>query len=726
MAHDDTNRYGTAMLSRTALAVLAVASFAGAGCKDKQTDSPPSPSPPPPPPHGSGSAGSGSAGSGSAVDQPPPLDLAGMDKTVVPGDDFFRYANGTWLATTELPEDRASYGTGAIVAERTDKQNAALLDEATKAPEGSEARKVGDYYAAYLDEAGIEARGAKVLQPRLAAIAAIATTAELATTLGDSVRADVDALNNTNLHTPNALGLWIAQDLTDPTRYLPFLLQGGGEMPDRSYYVDTSDRMKEIRTAYQAHIAAMLGRVGVPAADAKAKAKAILALETRLAKGHAPRETSDDVNRGTNLWARADFAKKAPGLDWEAFFTAAGLAKQDTFVVWHPEAVVALAAAVKAVPLDAWRDYLTFHAIDDAARYLPKAFVDESFAFYATTLAGTPKQRDRWKRGVQYTSEAMGMAVGKLYVAKYFPQAAKDRAAAMVANMITAFGKRIDALEWMTPATKEKAKAKLAVLKVGVGFPDKWPDYSTLVVAADDPLGNAERADRWKLAHDLAKLGTPVDRGEWVMVPQLVDAVNLPAMNAMNFPAAILQPPFFDPNRPEVMDYGAIGAIIGHEISHSFDDSGAQFDATGKLANWWTKEDLAHFQASAKKMVAQYDAYRPFPDLAVNGKQTLSENIADAAGLAVAYDGYKLASAGKPPADWQGLTPDQQFFVSFAQMWRNKAREQALRNRILTDGHSPAEYRADTVRNLDAWYTAFAVKDGEKLALPAKDRVRIW
>jgi predicted metalloendopeptidase len=378
------------------------------------------------------------------------------------------------------------------------------------------------------------------------------------------------------------------------------------------------------------------------------------------------------------------------------------------------------------VPLATWKDYLAYHAIEHAAWFMPKAFVDEQFAFYGTTLAGTPTLRERWKRGVDASNEALGEAVGKLYVAKYFSAAARDRIRALVKNILAAFDRRIDALAWMAPATKAKAKAKLAALKVGVGYPDKWRDYSALDVQKGDALGNAKRAVRFDYERNLAKLGTPVDRDEWVMTPQLVNAVNLPAMNALNFPAAILQPPFFDPARPEAMDYGAIGAVIGHEISHSFDDQGALFDDAGKLQNWWTPADFTHFKDQGAALAKQFSAYKPFPDLAVNGQQTLSENIADVAGLAAAYDAYRISLAGKDAPAWQGLTGDQQLFLSFAQSWRTKTREPALRRQILTDGHAPGQFRADTVRNIDAWYSAFDVKPTEKLYLAPPTRVHVW
>ena len=654
------------------------------------------------------------------------LDVAGMDRAVKPGDDFFEYANGTWLKQTEIPADRSTYGGSAILIELTDRRVADLIQENAKAnaPAGSDLRKIGDYYTSFMDTAAIEAAGLKPLQPTLDSIAAIRDRKDLARALGSRLRADVDAINATNFYTENLLGLWVAQDLDDPTHYSPFLLQGGLGMPDRSYYIDTSASMVAIRAKYQEHIAAMLTLANVPGAGAKAAA--IAQLETRMAAAHASREESGDVAKGNNHWARADFGTKAPGLDWETYFAAAGLATPATFVVWQPGAVTGLSALVASEPLDTWKDYLTFHAINSQAAVLPSIVGQQAFAFYGPVVSGAQKQRDRWKRGVSATNGALGFAVGKLYTARFFPAAEKARAKAMVANLIAAFATRIDRLEWMAPATKKEAKAKLAVMRVGVGFPDTWPDYAGLDVVKGDAYGNAERAALFQLRGSLAKLDKPVNRSEWVMTPQTVNAVNLPAMNAMNFPAAILQPPYFDPARPLAMDYGAMGAIIGHEVSHSFDNQGALFDATGRLHNWWRPEDFKHFERSSKQLVAQYDAYKPFPDLAVKGQQTLGENIADVAGLTAAYDAYRLSLRGKPAPVVQGMSGDQQFFVSFTQSWRSKSREPAMRNRILTDGHAPGQYRASTVRNIDAWYKAFDVKPGDGLYLAPADRVRVW
>jgi predicted metalloendopeptidase len=648
-----------------------------------------------------------------------------VDSSVRPGDAFYQYVNGAWLAATEIPADRSSMSDIAKLAEQAAERTRGIIQEtANDRNATADAKKIADFYNAFMDEATIEKLGLEPLRPQLREIAAIRDRKALARVLGSQVRADVDVLNNTDLDTDKLLGLWVAQDMEDPTRYTVFLLQGGLGMPERDYYLSDSPAMSAIREKYTPHIAKMLTLAGI--ADPQAKAARIFDLEKRMAQAHVPRVDTFDVQKANNHWSRRDFDTRAPGLDWQEYFAAAGLGGQAQFVVWQPSAVTGLSALVASQPLDTWKDYLVLRAIEHAAPYLPKAFVDESFEFHGRTLTGTPQQRDRWKRAIAVTNIALGDAVGKLYVQRYFAPAEKARAEAMVRNLIAAFSRRIDQLAWMAPETRAKAKAKLAVLKVGVGYPDHWIDYSSLEIRPGDALGNAMRAERFKLERNLAKLGRPVDRSEWVMTPQTVNAVNLPVMNAMNFPAAILQPPFFDRKRPAVMDYGSMGAIIGHEISHSFDDQGAQFDSTGKLANWWKPEDFAHFKEASEKLAKQYDQYRPFPDLALNGQQVLSENIADLAGLAVAYDAWKLSLDGKPAPAVDGFSGDQQFFMSFAQSWRDKTREPALRRQIITDGHAPAPYRALTVRNLDAWYAAFGVKPGDKLYLSPEQRVRIW
>jgi predicted metalloendopeptidase len=654
------------------------------------------------------------------------LDLGAMDRSVAPGDDFYQYANGTWLRTFEIPADRSGYGAFNIAADRADKQLTELVEgaAAASAPAGSDLRRIGDFYRSFVDTAAIEAAGLAPLAPALARIDAIGDRTALARHLGAALRADVDVLNRGDLHTDNLFGLWVEENFDDPTRYVPILLQGGIALPDRAYYVDTSAAMAAIRDKYRAHVAAMLTLANV--ADAQAKADAVLQLETRIAQAHWIREDSWEPGKGNNHWRRDEFATRAPGLDWDAYFAAAGLDGAPEFVAWQASAITGLSALVASEPLASWKALLTYHAIERRAAELPRAFDQESFAFFGTTLSGAPMQRARAKRAVAATSRSLGFAVGRLYVEKYFPASEKARAEKMVADILKAFDTRIDGLDWMAAATKREAKAKLRTIRVSVGYPDKWPSYAGLEIAAGDAYGNAERVELFEYRQALAKLGQPVDRDEWVMEPQLVNAVNLPARNAMNFPAAILQPPFFDPTRPSPMDYGAIGAVIGHEISHSFDNLGAQFDAQGRLRNWWTPEDLAHFNAAADRLVQQYDAYRPFPDLAVNGRLTLAENIADLAGLTAAYDAYRLSFGGKPAPTVAGFTGDQQFFLSFAQAWRGKLRDAALRGRILTDGHAPGQYRALTVRNMDPWYRAFPVKPGQALHLAPRDRVQMW
>jgi predicted metalloendopeptidase len=652
-------------------------------------------------------------------------DLPAVDTSVRPGDAFFQYVNGTWLKSTEIPPDRSSVSNDTVLSELNLKRTREIIEQTAKANDAtSEARKVADYYIAFMDETAIEQRGLQPLQTLLKEIADVHDRESLAQLLGSLLRADIDVLNNTDLYTYNLLGLWVAQDLDDPSRYAAFLFQGGLGMPDRDYYLDTSESMAKTRAAYQKHLAKVLTLAKIT--DADAKAARIFELEKRIATVHGGRVDSIDVKKGNNHWSREDFDTRAPGLDWSAYFAAAGLEAQNSFVVWQPAAVAGLSALVASEPIENWKEYLTLRAIDHYAPYLSSDFVNENFEFYGKALSGTPQIRDRWKRGIAVTNAALGDAVGKLYVARHFTAAEKYRAEAMVHNLIAAFGRRIDQLDWMAPETKTKAKAKLGVLKIGVGFPDHWIDYSDLKIRSDDALGNVQRAELFEYHCKRAKLGQPVDRSEWVMTPQTINAVNLPAMNAMNFPAAILQPPFFDPDQPAVMDYGAMGAIIGHEISHSFDDQGALFDATGKLNNWWTPADFEHFKTAAARLVKQYDQYRPFPDLALNGQQVLSENIADLAGLAVAYDAWQLSLGGKPAPTVDGFTGDQQFFISFAQSWRDKTREPALRQQVITDGHAPSEYRTDTVRNLNAWYQAFDVKPIDKLYLSPDERVRIW
>jgi endothelin-converting enzyme/putative endopeptidase len=640
---------------------------------------------------------------------------------VRPGDDFFQYVNGEWLASHEIPADKSSWSTGSAVGEETNRRIVKLIEAAgaDKAAKG-EARQVADFYAAYMDEAGIESRGVAPLQPSLAKIAAIRDKAALVRALAGTLRADVDPLNATNFDTENILGLWVTLDMNDPRHALPYLLQGGLGMPDRAYYVDESERMARLRAQYLAHIAATLKLAGFD--DPDARAARVMALETKLARRHGMREDSEDVLKANNTWTLADFKAKAPGMDWPAFFKAAGLRDQKRFIVWQPGGISGAAALVASEDLATWQDYLRFHLVNHFSGELPKAFVDEHFAFNETALSGTPQLSDRWKRGLAATSGALGEPVSHLYVATYFTPDQKQHVREMVTNIVAAFRQRIDKLDWMAPATRAEAKAKLASLYVGIGYPDQWRPWAGLKVSPTDALGNAMRGEQFHYAQQVAKLHAPVDRSEWSMSSTEINAVNMPLQNALNFPAAILQPPFFDPKASDASNYGRIGGVIGHEISHSFDDQGAEFDSHGRLRNWWTPEDSAHFKTATAALVAQYSAYQPYPDLALNGQQTLSENLADLAGVGAAYDAYVASLHGKPAT----RDDDRAFFTAFATNWCSKSREARERKQIIGDGHSPSRYRASTVRNLDAWYRAFDVQPGQALYLAPKDRVRVW
>jgi predicted metalloendopeptidase len=656
------------------------------------------------------------------------IDLAGMDRTVVPGNDFYGFANGAWQARAVIPPERSSTGPALAIQERVAVRVRAIDEEASRAgaPAGSEQQQIGDFYAAFMDEAGIEARGLAPLQPSLARIAAIGDRTGLAAELGGAIRADVDPLNATDLFTGNVLGLWVEQDLNVPKRNAAYLLQGGLGLPDRSFYLDEGADFSEIRSGYRVHLAAMFRLAGVPAAEADAQAVRVVDLETRIARTHATRTETSDVSKGNNPWLRADFDSRAPGMDWGVFLSAAGLDRQPAFIVWHPSALAGLASLVGSEPLGTWKEYLVARALEQAAPFLTAAVVEEHFRFHGTALQGTTRKLERWQRGVAATDAAVGEAVGKIYVARHFPPEARKELQGMVDRIVAAFDRRIQALEWMAPATKAQARAKLAAMKVGIAYPDTWRSLDGLRIDRVDALGNAERARLFAYRQALDRIPLPPDRGEWVMLPQVVNAVNLPVRNALNFPAGYLEAPYYDRDASLAVKYATIGATIGHEVSHGFDDQGALFDASGKLANWWTPDDMRHFQAAGARLVAQYDAYRPFPDLAVNGKLTLSENIADLAGLAAAYDAWRDALGGAPAPVLDGMTGDQQFFVAYAQSFREKEREQALREGILTDGHSPSRYRALTVRNLDAWYPAFDVRPGQGLHLAPGDRVRVW
>ena len=669
--------------------------------------------------------------------------VANMDRSVKPGDDFYRYANGSWISRTEIPPDRRYIDPNGLdfddSNDLTRKRIAGLIEEATKtnAPAGSNARKIADFYRSYMDQATIEAKGLAPLRQQLDAMAAIRNKHDLARALGESLRADVDGLND-DFHTANLFGLWVAPGFNDPEHYAAYLLQGGLEMPDREYYLSASDSMRDIRSKYQTHVSAMLKLTGFT--DPYVRAQHIVELEHAIAEKHVPLADQNDIHKANNTWKQADFAANVPGLDWSEYFRGAGLSGEASFIVWQPTAFTGESALVASTALDTWKDWLVFHLIEDYADVLPKTLADEHFAFFAEALSGKMERRPRWQGGVATVSSKMdetgnvmlagrgvlGDAVGQLYAQRYFSPETKAQIEAMVANIIAAFRRRIEALSWMDPATKAEAQAKLSTLYVGIGYPETWRDYSSYEVKADDIFGNLWRGGLFDYHRFVARLGHPVDRREWCLYPQAVDACELPLQNAINFPAAHFQPPYFDPQAPAAVNYGAIGQTIGHEISHTFDTTGSAFDSTGRVRNWWEPADLERFKAAAARLAAQYDTYKLFPDLAVNGKQTLNENIADLGGISAAYDAYRAFLAGKAAPVQNELTGDQQFFLGFAQQWASKSSEAFLREQVMTDDHSPDQFRPVTVRNLDAWYAAFDVKPGDKLYLAPADRVHIW
>lgn len=654
------------------------------------------------------------------------FDVMGMDTSVAAGDDFVRYAVGKWIDATEIPPDRSSLGSVAVIRERALGRVREIIEDTAKAaaPEGTDARKIGDYFVTFMDESRIEHLSASPLQQALDAVAAIETRKDLSAALGGSIRADVDVLNLGVFYTPRIMGLWVAEDLNDARKYRPYLLQGGLGMPDREYYLGSSPRYAELRIRYEGHVANMLRLAQL--SEPEARAKRVMALEMAIAKVHVSVADTIDAAKGNTIWLRSELAEKAPGLDWAAFLTAAGMSDQPQFGAWQPAAIAGISKLTGSQPLQAWKDHLAFHLIEDAAPFLSKAFVDEHFAFNGQALSGTRQQRERWKLGVDSTSAVLGEAVGRLYVEKYFPPEAKAEAQAMADNVLKAFAARLDRLRWMSPETKVLAKKKLANFRVMLGYPDKWRDYSGLQVVPGDAYGNWQRAQVFEYRRNVAKLGQPVDRTEWFMTPQTVNGLFAPSQNSITLPAAILAPTFFDPNADAAVNYGALGGGLGHEVSHGFDDNGAMFDADGNLKNWWTDADMDHFKAEAKKLADQYSAYEPLPGLHINGQQTSLENIADVAGLATAWDAYQLSLEGRPASVIDGFTAEQRFFLGWAQNFRAKFREPALRRQIVADILPPAPYRALTVRNLDAWYSAFDVKPDQKLYLAPADRVEIW
>ena len=639
------------------------------------------------------------------------FDEAGMDRSVAPGDSFADFASGGWKRTTDIPADRAAYGMFHKLQDRSLDQTRAILEEAAAKP-GS---KIGDFYASYMDQAAIDAKGAAPIQPWLDRLKGASDKNALIVELAKLQRQGVGGM----------IGISIGQDEKQPDRYIATLSQAGLGLPDRDYYLKDDPKLAAVREAYLANSAQMLGLIGEGAGAAE-RAKAVFDFEKKIAEIHWNRIDSRDSDKTYNKWASADLETKAPGLPWGALRAAYGIGSEPEVIVAQPSALTGEAKVFAEVPLPVLRDYALLRTVRSMAPYLAKPIDDANFAFYGKVLSGQPQQRDRWKRAVTLVSGAMGEEIGKVYVARYFPPATKAAADQLVKNVIAAMGERIRNLSWMTPETKTKALAKLAAFTPKIGYPSKWRDYSTLSVTRGDVIGNVARANAFEYDRDLAKLGKPIDRTEWFMTPMTINAYANPVMNEIVFPAAILQPPFFDAKADPAVNYGGIGAVIGHEISHHFDDQGRKYDPTGKLTDWWTPADVAAFEKLTAQLVKQYDGYEPLPGQHVQGALTLGENIADLAGLSIALDAYHKSLGGKPAPVIGGFTGDQRFYLGWAQVWRTKFREAALRQALLTDPHSPGDERAAVVRNLDPWYAAFKPKPGQKLYLEPGERVRIW
>jgi len=651
-----------------------------------------------------------------------------VDPSVRPGDDFYGYANGVWLRATRLPEGQPSIDSTSMLRAQNARRVELLVADAVRTsaagPHASpNLHRIADYYRSRLDQPGIEARGMAPLAGELAAIATIGDRSALAAYLGRTLRLD----DGSNTQTESLWGLWVHQDFHDPHHYAAHIVQGGLGLPDRDDYLGAAPQQAAHRALYRAHIARLLELAGIAPADERAGA--VLDLEVQIARTHASRADTDDVFKTDNSWRRADFAARAPGFDWSAYFHAARLQSADHFVVWQPQAVTGGARLAASAPLDVWKDYLTVRLIDHYADVLPQAVGAERRAFEAR-LSGAPSDPPlpSAQHALAAAQDVLGDAMARLYVDTYFSARAKVAAEAMVANIRAAYRARLERVAWMSPATKAKATAKLSALGIGLGYPESWVDYTGLRVVRGDAFGNFQRAEAFAYAREIARLARAVDLAEWPpqLHPQMVGAILNISPNTMEFAAGLLQPPYFDLAGDIASNYGSAGAGIAHEITHSFDELGNQYDAEGRLAHWWSKEDKARYHQIADRLAAQLDTYCAGPDLCVHGKQVLAESAADLAGVAVAYDAYHLALHGRRDRVRNGLTGDQRFFIAFAQRWRRLQTDAALRRQIATDTHAPPEYRSDIVRNLPEWERAFGVESGDRLYLAPEDRVRIW
>ena len=643
------------------------------------------------------------------------IDTSNMDKAVKPGDDFFRHANGHWLATFKMPADKARYGSFDALGDKSEADVRTVLEDlARKAPQpGTTPAKVGDMYASWMDEAGIEARGTAPLKPYLDRIDAVTDT-----------RGVLALMATTDFAAP--FGLGIEPDPEDPKRYAVWAGQGGLGMPDRDYYVKDGEAFEKYRAAYRTYVARIFELLGDEAPAASADE--VIALETKIARVHWAQADLRDVPKAIKPMSYAAFKAYAPAIAWDGFFPGLGLpASLDRIVAYGDTAVRDGAVLVTKEPVATWKKYLRFHIASDNATHLPRAFDDANFAFYGRTLRGVESKRERWKRGVTLLDQNVGEGVGEAYVAKFFPPEHKARMEALVANLRTALEGRLKQLPWMDDRTRAEALKKLSTFEPRVGYPSKWRDYSALTIEKGKHFENVVNARLFEWKRQVARLTKPVDREEWGMNPQEVNAYYDPLMNQITFPAAILQPPFFDVNADPAVNYGAIGAVIGHEIGHGFDDQGRAFDEAGRTRNWWTPDTDAKFKAATARLGTQYSQYCPVPNGCINGELTMGENIGDLGGLTMAYTAYQLSLGGRQAPVIGGYTGDQRFFLAWAQVWRAMAREDDTRQRLVTDPHAMPEFRTNgVVRNMDEWYAAFDVGPGDKLYLPPDQRVKIW
>ncbi|HSI60192.1 MAG TPA: M13 family metallopeptidase [Ideonella sp.] len=644
------------------------------------------------------------------------VDRSTFDTAVRPQDDLYRAANGRWLSDTPIPPDKSAFGVWDVLVDRANERVHTIVEElaAGTHPAGSAEQKVADFYRSFMDKAGIDKAGLAPLAPWLAQIDAVKTPTELAALFG-RLQGTVD--------TP--VVAWVDADPKEPTLNRAALYQSGLGLPDRDYYLKPDKRLAQARSAYLAYLETLFGLSGDP--RAAAHARTVLALELKLARIQWSSVANRDAVKTYNPMTPQALAKATPGLDWPAFFAAAALPGIDRLSVSQPSYVKALAALAARTPLADWRLYLRARLLDDHANVLPQAFREAHFELHGKTLSGQQKPKPRWEQAIAALDTALGEAVGQVYAARHFPPANKARMQTLVANLLAAYGSSIDGVKWMSAKTRERAKQKLAKYTVKIGYPDRWRDYTALQVRAGDPLGNAARAGRFEHERRAVRNGQPVDRAEWGMTPQTVNAYYNPSFNEIVFPAAILEPPFFDMGADDAANYGATGATIGHEISHGFDDEGSQYDGDGKLDNWWTAADRKAFDRLTAQLVAQYDAYQPLPGRKLNGKLTLGENIADLSGLEIAYKAWQLTLGGKPSPVIDGLTGDQRFFYAYAQSWRENVREARSLQLLTMDPHAPSEFRANgSSINIDAFHQTFGTQPGDKLYKPTAKRIRIW